>query len=236
MTTTAHTEQAAPSAGRQDVFPELVRMLQERYQLGVDRYGTPLQTFNGRDAGRDLFDELIDAFQYGKQLDMENTDLRTTLLAFRVALQGIVDEAAEHERRIEAAKASGGKLTEVYGALRAFGEMATLASTVLNADQTCIADLRHFLATRAMHQGRIATLEADNRRFFTALQMINSCHHLSDARRIAEGALEQRGAAGHLTLHLVCAGCGTLVTRRDGRVYDTGKGVPHDCDRGPEDA
>jgi hypothetical protein len=38
-----------------------------RKELGIKRYGTALQPFNGRDPLQDLYDELIDATQYVKQ-------------------------------------------------------------------------------------------------------------------------------------------------------------------------
>ena len=67
--------QAMPKPGAQNVAPyarsEFVRMLDERERKGVETYGTTLQTFNGRDAIRDLKEELIDAFQYACQIELE---------------------------------------------------------------------------------------------------------------------------------------------------------------------
>lgn len=42
-----------------------------RITLGIERYGHPLQTHNGRDATRDAYDELLDAAHYLKQLLLE---------------------------------------------------------------------------------------------------------------------------------------------------------------------
>jgi hypothetical protein len=39
----------------------------ERKRVGIERYGVPLQGFNGRDALRDLYEELLDAVQYLRQ-------------------------------------------------------------------------------------------------------------------------------------------------------------------------
>jgi hypothetical protein len=39
-----------------------------RREVGIQRYGTPLQPHNGRDALRDLYDELLDAACYARQL------------------------------------------------------------------------------------------------------------------------------------------------------------------------
>jgi hypothetical protein len=41
--------------------------LQVRLQVGISRYGTGLQAFNGRDALRDLYEELLDAACYIRQ-------------------------------------------------------------------------------------------------------------------------------------------------------------------------
>lgn len=46
-----------------------------RRQVGIQRYGTALQPFNGRDALRDLWEELLDASTYFMQVDAEYTAL-----------------------------------------------------------------------------------------------------------------------------------------------------------------
>lgn len=59
----------------------LARMAREflmaRKALGVERYGTPLQAHNGRDALRDAKEELADALVYLRQWLEENSELRT---------------------------------------------------------------------------------------------------------------------------------------------------------------
>lgn len=42
-----------------------------RIALGIERYGHPLQTHNGRDAAEDAYQELLDAAHYLKQLHLE---------------------------------------------------------------------------------------------------------------------------------------------------------------------
>jgi hypothetical protein len=43
----------------------LVRLdMEERYQVGIERYGTPLQPFNGRDQLKDAYAEALDLVQY----------------------------------------------------------------------------------------------------------------------------------------------------------------------------
>lgn len=41
--------------------------IRKRMELGIRRYGTPLRAFNGRDALRDLYEELLDATCYARQ-------------------------------------------------------------------------------------------------------------------------------------------------------------------------
>ena len=41
--------------------------IQERARLGRERYGTPLQAFNGRDALQDAYEEIMDALLYLRQ-------------------------------------------------------------------------------------------------------------------------------------------------------------------------
>ena len=43
-------------------------LLAERKQLGLDRYGSLLQSHNGRNAKRDLIEECADAAVYARQL------------------------------------------------------------------------------------------------------------------------------------------------------------------------
>ena len=43
-----------------------------RAAAGKAKYGTPLQTFNGRNAEMDLYQEVLDGIQYATQLWLEN--------------------------------------------------------------------------------------------------------------------------------------------------------------------
>lgn len=56
-----------PNEGR-DIGLLVAQDVLERRRLGISRYGTPLQAFNGRDALRDLYEELLDAAAYVRQL------------------------------------------------------------------------------------------------------------------------------------------------------------------------
>lgn len=61
-------EQAMPVPNASPSVQGMVRAdLETREQLGRERYGTALQPNNGRDALRDLYEELLDAACYARQ-------------------------------------------------------------------------------------------------------------------------------------------------------------------------
>ncbi|MGZ7642453.1 hypothetical protein [Vibrio parahaemolyticus] len=66
-------EQPEPKAqvNSKAVVPEVMKDLTDRLAKGVETYGTPLTSHNGRDALQDLYEELLDAACYVKQLMME---------------------------------------------------------------------------------------------------------------------------------------------------------------------
>jgi hypothetical protein len=67
-----HTQpEPTPTPGAVSVTRAVMADLEEREKHGTAKYGTTLQTFNGRSALVDLYQELIDATQYCKQLLME---------------------------------------------------------------------------------------------------------------------------------------------------------------------
>ena len=76
---TSPDEQALPAKGAENVNERAAALLPEllaaRQRIGLERYGRPLETFNGRDVHRDLLEELLDALQYAVQAQMERTDL-----------------------------------------------------------------------------------------------------------------------------------------------------------------
>ncbi len=80
--------QPMPKPGREDVFAALHAELDARQAKGATTYGVrTLETFNGRDAHRDLRDELLDALAYEQQRRME-----------RAALVGLLRRAAAMAR------------------------------------------------------------------------------------------------------------------------------------------
>ena len=58
-----------------DIQSQVISDIKERRRLGVVRYGTPLQPFNGRDALRDAYEEAMDLAMYLKQMLVEREEL-----------------------------------------------------------------------------------------------------------------------------------------------------------------
>lgn len=61
-------DQPPPTPNKRSSIQSLVRAdLEEREQVGVERYGTPLQAHNGRDALIDAYQEALDLACYLRQ-------------------------------------------------------------------------------------------------------------------------------------------------------------------------
>lgn len=68
MTTPANMEQRTPkNNGLRPVWELVIEDMLARDEVGRAKYGTPLQTHNGRDALVDLYQELLDACVYLRQ-------------------------------------------------------------------------------------------------------------------------------------------------------------------------
>jgi hypothetical protein len=50
---------------------ELIEAANQRNVIGIERYGVPLSTHDGRDTRVDLMQELLDAFAYTEKLKVE---------------------------------------------------------------------------------------------------------------------------------------------------------------------
>lgn len=61
----------SPYEGESPVAAHIRADIEFRKEQGNLKYGTPLMTHNGRDALRDLYEELLDALLYATQYDME---------------------------------------------------------------------------------------------------------------------------------------------------------------------
>lgn len=62
-----------PTDGVECVLPHVVEDLKSRAVVGVNKYGTELQTYNGRDALMDAYQEALDLVMYLKQALMERS-------------------------------------------------------------------------------------------------------------------------------------------------------------------
>lgn len=65
------------------LIEELPVMLRSRLELGIKRYGQPLQAFNGRDAAQDVMDELVDGLVYARQTQIEIAFMRDIIVRVR---------------------------------------------------------------------------------------------------------------------------------------------------------
>ena len=87
-------DQPAPDGGRGNVQALVRADLEERERVGVERYGTPLRLFNGRDALVDAYQEAMDLTVYLRQAIAERDS---------GALSGVLREV-QAERVRQAAK------------------------------------------------------------------------------------------------------------------------------------
>lgn len=71
----ARRDQPLPAKGEINVQQALAKALLERMNYGISKYGSPLETFNGRDVLRDVWEELLDALTYMTQMRIERGDV-----------------------------------------------------------------------------------------------------------------------------------------------------------------
>jgi hypothetical protein len=99
-------DQPLPMAGQVgDILGELIDRLEERRAVGLKRYGRLLQAFNGRDASRDLEDELLDGAAYARQVGREVAALELAVLALARRVRGEAAEFGSVEAALEVAQA-----------------------------------------------------------------------------------------------------------------------------------
>ena len=70
----ASKREPMPIVGKTDVLPEVIKDLQSRDKIGTQKYGTTLQTHNGRNSLMDAYQEALDLVMYLKQalIEQEN--------------------------------------------------------------------------------------------------------------------------------------------------------------------
>lgn len=83
----AHEEMPVVDPLRGNVQDLVITDIEERKRVGIERYGTPLQTFNGRDAVIDLYQELLDATMYVRQHIEERKRGTATVLLMRLRVR-----------------------------------------------------------------------------------------------------------------------------------------------------
>ena len=67
----ASTREPMPIKGNIDIFPLVIADLRERDKIGTKKYGTTLQSNNGRDALVDAYQEALDLCMYLRQVICE---------------------------------------------------------------------------------------------------------------------------------------------------------------------
>jgi hypothetical protein len=97
MVMTEVVDQPPPVPNDRPAIQDLVIAdMQERKRLGIERYGTPLQTHNGRDALVDAYQESLDQTQYLRQEIEERRDHRAEgAAAEREKIVGFLHHHAE---------------------------------------------------------------------------------------------------------------------------------------------
>lgn len=67
----AYQHEPEPLAGKEVVLDYVLRDLQERADMGREKYGTYLMTHNGRDPIWDAYQEALDLVMYFRQMILE---------------------------------------------------------------------------------------------------------------------------------------------------------------------
>ena len=67
----AAVHEPPPVPGKKAVLPYVIRDLQDRAEEGKKKYGTMLQTENGRDGLMDAYQEALDLVMYLRQTILE---------------------------------------------------------------------------------------------------------------------------------------------------------------------
>jgi hypothetical protein len=70
----------------------VIEDIEARKAVGISRYGTPLQPFNGRNVDQDLYEELIDATVYLRQRLVERVALNETVSGLTRLLEATFGE------------------------------------------------------------------------------------------------------------------------------------------------
>jgi hypothetical protein len=94
MMSSAGEREPMPGVGDERVLPLVIEDLVKRSEMGKEKYNTYLETFNGRDALMDLYQELLDACMYLRQTITERRKMEQNGKDFmtELGLGGDMDE------------------------------------------------------------------------------------------------------------------------------------------------
>jgi hypothetical protein len=109
----------APSTG--DVWRLVLADMEQRRLLGIERYGTPVQPFNGRDALTDAYQELLDLTVYLRQWLAERQALLAKVDELEATLE---DEEAGHQETLRLWQESKAEVERLRAALKPFADYA----------------------------------------------------------------------------------------------------------------
>jgi hypothetical protein len=87
-------KQDLPHPGVNEISPLLIRDMEEKAARGAKKYGLPLESFNGRDAVKDAYQEVLDLAMYLRQTVEEDLHGRT-VAAIRTIRGAIVEMASD---------------------------------------------------------------------------------------------------------------------------------------------
>lgn len=79
--------------GDQDVWPKALKLIEERIELGISRYGETIKTFNGLDMPRLAVEETIDAVAYTTAVMLEYEALRRRVWELEAELAALKEAA-----------------------------------------------------------------------------------------------------------------------------------------------
>lgn len=82
-------EQPRPVPGQRSVTKAVIQDLLEREKQGMRTYGRSLETFNGRNALLDAYEECLDLAQYLKQRLLEEAEIEANYEASGIVTQGV---------------------------------------------------------------------------------------------------------------------------------------------------
>ena len=81
-----------PTPGEAEVTPLVIADLQSRSDFGARKYGTRLQTFNGRDALKDAYQEALDLCCYLRQRIEEEERLEQKVIELEALVEELRDK------------------------------------------------------------------------------------------------------------------------------------------------